>query len=311
MDANAPYLPPPEANENPPVAKKSAKRTLLLWIVLIAMFMAIYQFLGTTPPSHHVVHAPPPPPAHPDPLWNALVGFLPSFALIALFVLYLRRQFKGGSKLNAKLEPGNLALADGDLGRAADVFAAVAHEYRKQTSYAAAAKLSLSTALMRQGELQRAIEAAIEVERAPGLLSTGDTRTIACTHLALLYALRGQLDAATRWCEAARRRLPRGQTRTYTAALLRVAELVTLARSGQSADATRAFDRDAGRLEEALPVTSVRKAWLLRAFLAASDGTRATVEPWLTLARSGRPRELRWLATEWPELRAFLDAHDL
>src|SRR5205823_3340580 len=125
-----------------------------------------------------------------------------------------------------------------------------------------------------------------------------DVRTMAATHLALLYALRGQLDAATRWCDDARRRLARGQNRTLSAALLRLAEIVVLARSGQRDDATRALDRDARRLEESLTVTSMRKAWLLRAFLAAADGTRGTIEPWLTLARSGGKSELRWLAVE-------------
>ena len=134
---------------------------------------------------------------------------------------------------------------------------------------------------------------------------------MAAIHLGLLYALRGQLDAATRWCDDARRRLPRGQNRTLSAALLRLAEATVLARSGQHEDAARALDRDWKRLEEALAVSSMRRAWLLRAYLASGDGARGSVEPWLTLARGGRKGELAWLGAEWPELRAFLDAHDL
>ena len=84
-----------------------------------------------------------------------------------------------------------------------------------------------------------------------------------------------------------------------------------LARSGQHEDAARALDRDWKRLEEALAVSSMRRAWLLRAYLASGDGARGSVEPWLTLARGGRKGELAWLGAEWPELRAFIDAHDL
>jgi len=307
MDPNAPYLPPVEPTDNPPAAKKrSARKTIVLWIVLIVMFIAIYQFTAPTP---HARHAAPEP--RTDPWSSFLYGFLPALGLIALVILFLRRQLLGGSKLNAKLEPGNLALADGDLGRAADIFGGLAHEYRKQTTYAAVARLSLATALMRQGELGKAVEAAITVERAPGLLFGGDVRTMAAIHLGMLYALRGDVDAATRWCDDARRRLPRGQQRTLTAALLKIAEVLVLARGGRRDDAARALDRDWHRLEEALTVTAMRKAWLLRAWCAAADPTRGSVEPWLTMVRAGRKGELAWLGAEWPELRAFLDAHDL
>ncbi|HXU70308.1 MAG TPA: hypothetical protein VN947_13320 [Polyangia bacterium] len=312
MDANAPYLPPVEPTDNAPAAKKkSARKTLLLWVLLLFMFVAIYQLFSGPPPSHHHHDYNPCPDASGGVGFGFLNTFVPMFAVVFLMFWFLRRQFRGGTSLNAKLEPGLLALADGDLGRASDIFGAVAREYRKQTAYAAVAKLSLATALMRSGELQPAIEAAIEVERAPGLLFGSDARTMAATHLGLVYALRGQLDAATRWCDDARKRLSRGSNRTHSAALLRLAEATVLTRSGQLDDATRALDRDWKRLEEALAVSTMRRAWLLRAYLASGDGARGSVEPWLTLARGGRKGELAWLGAEWPELRAFLDAHDL
>ncbi len=309
MDANAPYLPPLEPTDNAPARRRGARRTIVLWLFLILVFVTIYQFLSPPPAHHHVVHTAPPP--NEDGWWRSLSGFLPSLGVIALFIWFLRRQLKGGAALNARLEPGHLALADGDLGRAADVFAAVAREYRNQTTYAAVAKLSLSTTLMRQGALPKAIETAIEVERAPGLLFGSEARLMAAIHLGMLYALRGQLDAATRWCDDGRRRLARGQNRALPAALLRLTEILVLARAGKHEEAARALDRDERRLEEALTVTSMRKAWLVRAFCAAGDATRGSVEPWLTMARAGRKGELAWVAAEWPELRAFVDAHDL
>ena len=49
------------------------------------------------------------------------------------------------------------------------------------------------------------------------------------------------------------------------------------------------------------------EACLVRGFLdaAADDG----VEVWLGLDDASRAR-VRWMGAEWPELRAFIDAHD-
>ena len=49
------------------------------------------------------------------------------------------------------------------------------------------------------------------------------------------------------------------------------------------------------------------EACLLRGFLAAQLG--AGVEIWLGLSDTARAR-VHWMAAEWPELRAFIDAHD-
>jgi hypothetical protein len=307
MEANAPYLPPPAPSDNPTPKKKGSAKTLLLWVFLVLMFVSIYQLLSG--PTHH---AGPPPPEPPSSPWtSAMSGLVPAIVLAGLVLFWLRRQFRGGAKLNGRLEPGHLALADGDLGRAAEVYSAVAHDYRKQTSYTAVAKLSLVTTLMRQGELERAIAVAVEVERAPGLLFGSELRLNAAIDLALLHALAGRLEVAERWSDDARRRLGYSHNRTFVAALLRVTELLVLARQGRCDDAARLFDRDARRLDESLTVAWMRVAWLVRAFAAAGDGARGSVEPWVTLARSGRRGELRWLGVAWPELRAFVDAHEL
>jgi len=311
MDANAPYLPPSEPSDNPVQQKKKARKTIFLWLLLIVMFVAIYQLFSAPPSSHpHRVALPTCAPPETS-WWSSLVGFVPVVALAGLFIWFLRRQLSGGNKLNLKLEPGLFAIADGDLGRAVDVFAAVAHEYRKATGYAGVAKLSLATAYMYQGQLHKAIETTVEVERSPGLMFGSELRAIAASSLATLHALRGDVDAATRWCDDARKRLARGTNRSYSAASLRLAEIFTLARSGKLDETARALDRDRGRLENALTATTLRRAWLLRAFAASSDGARGSVEPWLTMARSGRKGELAWIGAEWPELAAFIAAHDL
>lgn len=303
MDANAPYLPSVDAKDNPPANKNRARKTIVLWLALVVMFIAIYQLFSVPPAApHHAVSAPCAT-TREFVFWPAAlaVGF------VGLVLFALMRQFRGGARLNAKLEPGLIALADGDLGLAVQVFTAVAHEYRKQSLYSAAAKLSLATALMRQGELGPATEIAIAVERAPGLLFGSEARLMAAIDLAMIYALRGQTDVARRWCEDGRKRLARAQNRTLTAALLRLTEILVLAREGKRDEAAKAIERDWRRLEEALTAASMKKAWLLRAFVTANDGTRANVGPWTAVVRRG---ELTWMAVEWPELRAFLAAHE-
>jgi hypothetical protein len=307
MDVNAPYLPPDEPTDNPAVPKKKkAWRTVLLWLLLILMFVAIYQFLGGGSAPRHA-HTPPSPTCEPS-WWSSVAPVGVPIAIIGAFILLMWRQLRGTSKFNNKLEPGLLALADGDLGRAAEVFTAVAHEFRKQTAYAAAAKVSLVTAWSRQGQLQKAIEAAIDVERAPGLLFGSEVRLHASIHLATLYALRGDVATARRWCESARQRLARAQNRTYAAAILRLAEVLVLARAGERQEALRALERDWRRLEESLTATTMKKALVLRAFCAVGDANRGSTGPWLSLVRKG---ELQWMAVEWPELQAFLAAHDV
>ena len=306
MDANAPYLPTADAKDNPP-AKRNARKTILLWLLLILMFVSIYQLL--VGPTHR--HGPTPMTTTTPCSSTGEIVFWPtmvSLGVIAMVLFAFMRQFRGGARLNAKLEPGLIALADGDLGHAAQVFTTVAHEYRKQALYSAVAKLSLATTLMRQGELAKATEIAMAVERAPGLMFGSEARLMAAIDLAMIYALRGQTDVARRWCEDGRKRLARGQNRTVTAALLRLCEILVLAREGKRDVGAKAVDRDWRRLEEALTAASMKKAWLLRAFVAANDGTRANIGPWTAVVRRG---ELSWMAVDWPELQAFLVAHEL
>lgn len=299
MNPSAPYLPPAE---KAPGNKRSTGKTIFLYLLAIVILIAVYQRFAGTPPRQESL---------PEGSRGPLFVLLPALLVGGLFIWYLRRQFRSGPLLNARLEPGHLALADGDLGRAVDVFAAVARDCRQHPGYAALANLSLATALMRQGELQKALDATIEVERASGLAFGSDLRARAAAQLGLLYALRGQLDVATRWCDDARRRLGRSCNRTYNGALVRITEIMVLARTGRREEAARAFDRDAQRLAEALSASTLRTAWLVRAFVASADGARASLEPWLTLARSGRKGDVAWIRAEWPELRAFVDAHDL
>ncbi len=302
------YLPPREPTDNPvQPAKKSSTRTLLLWVALIVVFVAIYGlFSSEAPPREHVAHAAP----AGEPLGWMILSRVWPFALIGLFVWWLRRQMRGGTKLNQRLEPGLLALADGDPARAAAVFREVAEQYRGQATYLAACRLQLSLALERLRDLGAAIDEAIRVERGAGLLYGSELRLAAAIHLGRLFVLRGEQEAAAQWIADARRRLGRAQGRLWAAAQLRVTEAFFLARQSRPVEALRLLEADWSRIEEQLSVATMRPAWLLRAFLVAQESgprEQAGAEPWLRMLRTMRPAELDYLTREWPELRAFVE----
>jgi hypothetical protein len=322
MNADAPFLPPAEPGDKP---KPVFRKTILLWLLLILMFVSIYQLFSGPPPkprraisSQEVVVAPPPrPPAPETDLVTLLLGsWLPMLAVIGVFYGIgfglVRRQVRGTGKLAALLEPGHLALADGDVAGAVKTYEAAARKFRGQRAYAGMAKLGLADARMRQGDFDGALKVLNEVEQSPGVLYASELRLLAAVDFGLAYALRGETDVATRWLDDARRRLARTPgVRTSQAGLLCLAEVITLARAGKRHEATRLLERDWSRVEATVLATVMRRGWLLRAFLAGTDPSRATAEPYLTMLRSGRRGELDWMATKWPELKAFLVAHEL
>jgi hypothetical protein len=126
--------------------------------------------------------------------------------------------------------------------------------------------------------------------------------------LARLAALRGDLDGAARWTGDARARLARERSvnRTTAAARLLLVDVLSTTRRGQLDDAWRALAQQWATFEQTQGGW-LFEASLLRGFLAWKAG--ASVEHWLGLDEAQRA-QARWMAAEWPELRAFLDAHD-
>ena len=172
--------------------------------------------------------------------------------------------------------------------------------------------LGLAEAHLRRGDFELAIDVLTRVERAPGVRFAAETRVKAAVELGLIHALRGDLDAATRWLDDARRRLARAdELRLVHAATLSLAEAIVLCRAKRRDEAARLLERDWSKLEAALPAATMRRAWLVRALCASGDPMRGSVEPALTILRAGRRGDLDWMAGRWPELETFLVAYDL
>ena len=302
-----PFLPPPAPVDNPIDKRPGGARKVAFWIFLVALFVAIYQLLsGKTPARHDEVVAC---------QWSAwwTVGYAAS-AITALTVAFLVWQLRGSTAYQRLREPGSLAVAEGQLERAASIFRDLAQRYRSKLSYESDARLSLAGVLVLQGNLAGALEETLRVERRPGLLWADNSRLIAAILLGKLHALRGDLAAADPWCGEARKRLARSPHNLTAAALLRVSEAFTWSRQGRLDEVETTLARDAATLDNILVVSAMRDVWLLRAFAASRRaGVRGPgdTHQFLDLARSQSRGAYDHLAVEWPELKLFLEESGL
>jgi hypothetical protein len=135
-------------------------------------------------------------------------------------------------------------------------------------------------------------------------------RLFAAVDTALRAALRGDLPEADRAQTEARRwcARSRGLLRTTARARLLLVDVVLLCRSERLEEAWAALHRDWKTFENT-PGGWLAEACLLRGYLAYR--TDRDVEPWLGLLGASGGATLIWMANEWPELGAFLDAYGL
>jgi hypothetical protein len=220
------------------------------------------------------------------PLW--LIAAAPA---VVMAVSWLRWR---DAELRARLRDGQSAISEGDLERAAEIFASL----MRLPGGARIGRERLAWTRMRQARLGDAIE----------LLLAARPELLPAIELARLYALRGDLDGAARWTAEGRRLLARARVvdRATAEARLVLVEVLTLARAGRLDEAWGTLSDKWSAFETSQGGWHV-EACLVRGFLAWKAG--ASVETWLGLGDSERAHA-RWMAAEWPELREFLDAHD-
>jgi hypothetical protein len=197
---------------------------------------------------------------------------------------------------NARALEGQRALRDGDLQRAEAIFAAMM-EARSTRRWG---RELMATTRMRQERLQDAIDLYLAAEKPGGY---GDALEIA-----RLYALRGDAENATRFADDARRAVAplRGMNRTSADARLLLIDALVAGRRGDVEQAWTALS-DGWATFETSHGGWLAEACLLRGFFAWKLGS--SVESWLGLSDAARDR-VRWMAADWPDLRAFLDAHE-
>jgi tetratricopeptide (TPR) repeat protein len=292
-----PHEPPPQS---PP--KSSAKTTIMIWLVLIVMFIAIYNLIGTSPRGRGAV-------VEQTGFawwWLAIAGVIG----LALPIAFMAVMFRGSEKFNTAQSVGLDAIARGQYAKAVDIFEALAKRFRTKPNFAAVARYNQGYALLLGGDSAAAVGVLLAAERTPKL-ALGGVRRMTAGQLARAFALGGDVDKATQWLEALRKRPATGD-HAYCQALLDAVEALVLCRQGKYTEATAVYERAWPLLEAYLPVHQMREAWLLRAYsitMTSSVRDGGAAEPWLRMIRGTPPGGFVWLTAHWPELATFTTTH--
>ncbi len=293
-----PHEPPPS-----PPPKSSAKKTMIIWVVLIVMFVAIYNLFGTAPRGRGAaVQA-----ASGYPWWwiasAAGVG-------LALPIIVMMVMFRGAERFNAAQTAGLDAIARGQYAKAVELFDALAKRFRMKPNFAAVARYNQGYALLIGGESAAAVGPLLAIERMP-TLALGGIRRLAADQLARAFALGGDLAKATQWLEALRKR-PFTGDHAHCQAHLEAVDALVLCRQGKFTEAVNVYERAWPLLEAYLPAHQMREVWLLRAYattMMSSVRDVGAAEPWLRMIRGTPPGGFTWLTAHWPELATFTTTH--
>jgi hypothetical protein len=303
-EPSQPYLPPLVPSDNPAVPQKSsARKTLFIWLILVVLFIALYQVFSV--PSH----APPTHAPESDFDWGAFAtSWLPLVALVLFFVFFFR-MFRGSRLVNSRLEPGQLAAVDGDLARARQIYLEVAKLYAKQPSYGANARCNAAVIALFQGDFDVARDELIAVDKTPGLFFGDGIRLYASLTLARLFAVTGDTERANAWLASSQSRLERNvANRLQFLASMHITRAILALRGGRADEAAQILERDWLRIIRACDHNDRQLALTLRAFLAAQSPRDAgAATPWLVAARSLGPTEIGYATKSWPELRTFVE----
>jgi hypothetical protein len=303
------HAPPPAPPEAP---KKNAWKTLLLWVVLIVLFLTIWQFLSPSPSNGPP--APKLPPCETPFPWTSIVAPLVVCTVCLLIFARVMRQLRGSTTFNASQEPGAIALAERRFGDALAVFRRLRDEHAKKPLYRAVALVNIAEAELWAGRLDEAIAAYVDIERTTGVLFSAGIRVIAASELTLLYALKGDLEASTRWSAETMTRL--GKThdeRLVHGVRVCLAEAIVLCRRGAAAEAVGVLDARWTTMRHAFTANWMRVVEIVRAFAEAQGPQREqnVVAERLVRVEPVVGDELAFLGAGWPEMRAFLVAHGI
>jgi len=245
------------------------------------------------------------------PIWLAMVPWLAALLLVRSVKAELRRR----GDFSRALEPGMVAMADGDAARAAEVFASVANARGGQQPDAIlSARACEATARLACGQFDEAERLLVAVEAAAGGAILLPFALAATCERALIAALRGKLEDAQKLSEATMKRFATAlEAPTVVKQRLALVNAIIAARTDRAADALRV-------LESRWPMivqgggSTLRLAVLVRGLLAAStSGPRdaAHADRWIAAARALGAEAALPLTSEWPAMTTFARASGL
>ena len=313
---DAPFLPEPEATA-PASPQKGRAKTLVLWVILVVMFLTIWQFLTPTertPATSDLVPVQAHDAAAAAPTWATFVPTVLPLLVVVLIVFLFLRAYRQNDTFNLSQEPGRMAMAHRRFAEAVDHFRATVQRFSMQPAYRAVAMLNVGDALVRAGRFDEAIAHYAEIERSRTLKLGTTVRMRIATQAALIHGLRGNIPVAEQWLQDARVRLAKNKDdRIGHAAHLCLAESVVSARKGDPAGAVAQLQARWLELRYAFTADLFRVVEVVRSFAETQNGMRASnaagerlirIEPVLK-------GEFAFLGVAWPELQMFLAAHDV
>jgi len=296
MSESQPYLPPPPPE---PAAKRTNWKTLLGWLVLVAMFIAFYQLFSTPSPSG----APPAAPAPRPTPWLSYVLWGAVLVALAWFVSFVRASNRSAELFRRGAELMSLRK----FVEAEAVYVEGRARYRFFSSLRATFDHNIGVCALYRCEFDRAVEL---LEQARSVIGpwTAVLRYAASSQLALVHSLRGDVDAAARLLAEAE---SRGAERDRSA--LYLPRAIIACRKGEHEQVSVDLEGRWQDLETTQTGTAMRALRLLRAYALAHLGPRGAgqVEQLIAPLRPSEPGEFAHFAAAWPEMAAFLQAHGL
>lgn len=305
MSGDRLFLPEPEPPPAQPQPQRSSKRTLLLWMVLIALFLAIWSFLAPDTPAKQ--------PSVPSRFGGWWIGLIPAVPVVG-FAVYFVRTYKQALGFDLALERGRRAMAERRFQDAARAYAEVAAAHAKHPVYASSATSQCAAARLAAGEIEQARALFTEVEKNRSVLFASAIRLHAAIQLGMTNALLGELDAAEAWVNEVRTRFRKTKDeRLANASLLCLVEVIIELRRGRRADALQLLESNWLTLRETLTANHMRVVEVIRSFAEANPGQREYAAPAGRLVRIEpvQEGEFAYLGVGWPEMKTFLLAHGL
>jgi hypothetical protein len=295
--SNRPYLPPRRTR-----LRAIFNPLVVIWVVLIVVFLAIWHFLNDGSNSATGPHASS---GTDSPLLTLMpVAF---FVVFLGYFLFMRRR---ATRFNAENIEALKLFAAADYAGAAARFAELTRKYRSPANLPAVAEYNEALAIMRGGALEEALARLTALDRRITRSVLG-LRPLVASQLAVIHALRGEPALSDQWIVETTARLTLSGNPRVIEGTLALARLINDIRRDERAAAVRALDANWATLESTMVATELRPFRALRAFAVAGGGIPAQ-NPEAPGACTGfadaRPGELDWLGVAWPEMQEFLGA---
>ena len=279
----------------PVASKHSPRKTLALWVLLIVMFIAIYNFVGSSPHSNH---------ATPDSdktavtLTESNVPFPFVTILGSVVLLLLYGLFRQGSKIDSDLNDAEIALQSDDVNGAIERIRVV---LANKVKLRARALYLLGECAERRGDFVEAEEVFREALAAcgEGNKKTGARGTIASLVLprqAFALIAVNRLDEGALILDA--RTAPDEHPNARALALR--ARALLLAKRRDTEGFRALISANFATIQNAL---AVRDRLLLRAIELTTNGTRQGA-----LAGAIDPDERAWITRIAPETTVAVEA---